>query len=725
MRCHTLPDKQDKDNKKPVGRLLWAYAQKLAFVLIVLVIILLLGSLLNDPATTSGPIYLALINIDLILAALLAFFIGRKVLMMFLERKKGLIGARLHVRLIGIFSLLAVVPAVVVSIYAGVILQQGMESWFSSRVTNVLDNSLKVSQAYFNEHGNSLLTEVISLAKDPNIRTSSFFIDTESIEEALREEMVNRNLSELSIYNKDGSLFARVSDMTPTALSTEMLTIISSDNPKPYLAIRHVEGRIIAMSPVNESLFLTATKWVHPSVLAHMDETKDAYQEYYRLRSDRNTVRLIFALILLLLTVFSLGWAIWAGLKLASRIVKPVTSLVHATNQVSAGDLDVHLDPLDDDEVGILTQAFNRMTRQMKENRSLLERKNSELDDRRKTMEGVFTGVSAGILSLDGEGVVKMANKTAREVIKARMGSKIGKFCPELEREFTNFTEKNIDIYQEQVRVNIDDETLTLLVRMVPQRAGGGKIQSVVITFDDVTALLSAQNLAAWADVAQRIAHEIKNPLTPIQLSAERLRRKYSKEITSDKETFDGLTATIVRQVDDLRKLVNEFSDFARMPAAKFEDEDIISVIDEILLLEREARPHINFVTEFEKSNIKFVCDRSQISRALTNVIQNGINSIEENAEKNKKAKKEIKIVVKMSQDGMITVSVKDTGGGLPDGTDAERLFDPYVTTRSKGTGLGLSIVRRVVGEHGGQIRLLRRKSGGAQVEITFPPSQR
>jgi two-component system nitrogen regulation sensor histidine kinase NtrY len=717
-----LPAKK-KDNKKP-NQLAWKYAKNISFVLIIAIVILILGILLRDPSTTAGPIYLALINLDLILAALLSFFVGRKVLMMFLERKKGLIGARLHVRLIGIFSLLAVVPAVVVSVYAGIILQQGMESWFSSRVTNVLDNSLKVSQAYFNEHGHSLLTEVIALSKEPNIRTSSFFIDAESIEEALREEMIAKNLSELSIYNKDGSLFARVSDMTPMAIPAEMLSAIAAEVPKPYVAILHEEGRIVAMAPVNDNLFLAATKWVHPSVLAHMDETKDAYQEYYKLRSDRNTVRLIFALILLLLTAFSLAWAIWAGLKLASRIVRPVTSLVHATNQVSAGDLDVHLDPLDDDEVGILTQAFNRMTRQLKENRSLLERKNSELDERRKIMEGIFTGVSAGILSIDSEGVVRTANKTAREVIKARMGSKLGKFCPELEREFSNFMENNVDIYQDQVRVKIGDETLTLLVRMVPQRAGGGKIQSVVITFDDVTALLSAQNLAAWADVAQRIAHEIKNPLTPIQLSAERLKRKYSDAIGSDKETFEALTDTIVRQVDDLRQLVNEFSDFARMPDATFEKEDLIQIIDEIVLLEKEARPHITFETEFKKKSVPFMCDRSQISRALTNVIQNGINSVEENAENNKKALKEIKIVVKMSQDGMITVLVKDTGGGLPEGTDAERLFDPYVTTRSKGTGLGLSIVRRVVGEHGGQIRLMRRKSGGAQVEIIFPPNQ-
>lgn len=712
------------DSKKHILTTFLNYAKRLAFAAVVIIIVLLMGYLLTDPDTTGGPVYLALINLNLLLAALLAFFIGRRLLVLFLDRKKGLIGARLHVRLIGIFSLLAVVPAVVVSIYAGIILHQGMEAWFSSRVTNVLDDSLEVSKAYFNEHGNSLLSEVEALAQDPNIKTSVFFIDVASLEEALREEVVNRNFSELSLYNKDGSLFARASDMTPIALPSDVLNSLTDEEPKSYLSISHVEGRIVAMAPVGKNLFLIATKWVHPSVLAHVDETKEAYQEYYRLRSDRDTVRLIFGLILLLLTAFSLAWAIWAGLKLASKIVKPVTSLVHATNQVSAGDLDVHLDPLDDDEVGILTQAFNRMTRQLKENRSLLERKNSELDDRRKIMEGVFTGVSAGILSIDADGTVKMANKTARDVLNARMGSNLGKFCPELKREFTTFMGNNQELYQEQVRVRTEEETLTLLVRMVPQRAGGGKVQSVVITFDDVTALLSAQNLAAWADVAQRIAHEIKNPLTPIQLSAERLKRKYGKEITEDKETFMSLTDTISRQVEDLRQLVNEFSDFARMPAAKFEEEELTDIIDEIILLEREARPHITFETDYKKAKIPFVCDRSQIRRALTNVIQNGINSIEENAENDKNAKKEIKIVVKMSQDGIITVSVKDTGGGLPEDMDCERLFDPYVTTRSKGTGLGLSIVRRVVGEHGGQIRLLRRKSGGANVEITFPNNQ-
>lgn len=683
-------------------------------------------SVMASGPSSSGPIYLALINFNLIAAAIFIIFIGRRFLLLFLERKQGLVGARLHVRLLGIFSFLAIMPAVVVAVFSVVFLNLGVEAWFSKRVTSALEGSVEVAKAYFTEHGNRLLAEAQALARDPSVKDPTFLIDPETVSEVLARERRERNLAEVTIYSKDGTVIAHAGDLAPSAPSETLLQTSTTLMGGGRLVTDYEAGRIAAITPINDSTYLVLTRWIAPAVLNHLDQTRDAYQEYYKLRSEQGSVRLVFSLFFLLITTIVLSGAIWAGLSLASRIIRPITDLVRAANRVREGDLNVRVEPIDDDEVGVLSVAFNLMTEQMQANQTLMEEQNRELDDRRRTIEAVLRGVSAGVLSLDDKGTIILANRTARKALGARTGMAIGRLGEELENMFADFADlrdSKVNVLQRQLRIKDGNRERMFMARMVPQEKGaGGKVLSTVVTFDEVTALLSAQRVAAWADVARRLAHEIKNPLTPIQLSAERIKRKYSTQITEGQDLFLSLNDTIVRNVEELRMMVNEFSDFARMPTPVFGQTDIATIVEEVLVLQRVARPDITFELELAKGeDFTLTCDRGHMRRALTNIVENAVNAIHERDENASKTRGNVKIVVEKSQDGKIIIVVRDNGKGFPD-MDTARLFDPYVTTRKKGTGLGLAIVHKVIAEHGGSVELGRRAEGGAEVTMTLPP---
>jgi two-component system nitrogen regulation sensor histidine kinase NtrY len=692
----------------------------LTFLVAIASVVLVLFNVLNDPETT-GPVLLTLINANILLVMLFALYIGRKLVLMFLERRGRLRRSRLPLRFLGIFSVLAVMPALLVAGYALYMLNQGLETWFSQKVTQALEGSLQVAQAYLDEHEKALLIEAQALAKDPNIAAPNFLLDPLAMQEILLHEQELRGLDELSLYDNDGILIS--SSVKAKLGATDLFTMLSWDDRQPKALTDYNERRVIALAPVEGGSWLLTSRGIHPSVVARMDETEEAYKEYYGLLKDRGRIRLVFTLFLLVLVFATLAGAIWAGLRLANRIVKPVTELVHATNKVSAGDLDARLTPHDDDEMGILTQSFNRMTQQLKNNRTLVEKKNRELDNRRRTMEAVLTGVSAGVIALTPQGAVQTANRIARESLNLQAGKGIEVLPQELRQMFEAFMQKPQDLLQQQIRLEREGETKTLLVRMVPQWLGVGKIAAVIVTFDDITPLLSAQKVAAWSDVARRLAHEIKNPLTPIQLSAERLRRKYTDKIdTENRELFQQLTETIVHQTEEMRRMLNEFSDFARMPTPVFQQENLLDILDEVILLEKTARANIVFKTDYKvpQEEATFICDKSHINRIITNVLENSINAINEREGK-KLPTGEIKIVVKMSQDDRLSVTVLDNGRGLPEDVAVDQLFDPYITTRKQGTGLGLAIVRRVMDEHGGQIKLSRRSRGGTSVELVLP----
>ena len=687
------------------------------------VIVIVLVHVLNDPHTT-GPVLLVLINANVLLLLVFVLYVGRHLILMFLERRGRLRRSRLPLRFLGVFTILAVLPTVLVSVYSLYMLNQGLESWFSNKVNRALEGSLQVAQAYLAEHEKSLLVETAALAKDPNLTDPTFLLDPLILREVLKYEQERRGLEELSLYDEQGLLMGTGDAASPVA--TVNIRSFLPDGEVELNSVRAIYGasdqKLTVLASLQSGGWLLTSRSIHPSVLARIDETEEAYKEYYGLLKDREKLRFIFSLFLLLLVIGTLSGAIWVGLKLAGKIVRPVTELVHATNKVSAGDLEVRLTPHDDDEMGILTQSFNRMTQQLKQQRTLVEKKNKELDVRRKTMEALLTGVSAGVIAVGNDGIVRTANKSAREMLNLRTGQRLDKISQPLWGVLQEFLDNPRELWQQQLRVEENGSNLTLLVRLVPQRAGVGKIVAVVITFDDITPLLSAQKVAAWSDVARRLAHEIKNPLTPIQLSAERLKRKYLSRLDEDQDLFQQLTETIIRQTEDMRGMLNEFSDFARMPTPVFEENNLLDIIDEVVLLEKTAHEDIEFETKYEpeKEATYIICDRSHLNRVFTNVLENAINAIKER-EKEVVEKGCIKVVVKMSLNDTLSILVQDNGRGLSEDVEIDKLFDPYVTTRKKGTGLGLAIVRRVMDEHDGQVKLQRLKQGGTSVELVLP----
>lgn len=673
----------------------------------------------------SSPAYFALINVNIAMLVLLLLYVARRVVVMVLDRRGKLRGSRLHFRVLGIFAFLAVLPALGVGATAIFLLNQGIESWFATKVSTALEGGRAVAEGYFEESGRSLLGEAVALSRDPLWQLPPLLLSHEAVAGWLRQQMGAKRLDELALVDGDGQVMASGTGFLVGSLSSEVLTYLQNVTLQPNVSpdvFRQSDGRkLIALVPLKGGWWLVAQRGVNTEMLARISETAAAYNDYMQLSVDRGRIRLVVSLFLLVLLAGTISGAVWAGIRLANKIVRPVTELVHGTNRVSAGDLTVRLQPRDDDELGVLTQAFNRMTLQLAANRDLLERKNHELDERRRFIEAILTGVSAGVVAVDEDGVVRVANQSAVSMLKLALGMRLGKVVPELGDVVQEVAQGNAvgrGVVQREVRVTIaEGDTRTLLVRLVPQGGGG---RGVVLTFDDITPLIGAQRLAAWQDVARRLAHEIKNPLTPIQLSAERLKRRYLKKLPDeDQELFAQLADTIVQQSEEMRRMTNEFSDFARMPQAQMEQEDLIELIDSVVALQR-ARGGVEFDTDYRVKTAVVNVDKGQVQRVFTNVIENAYNAIAEREGTNLPQGR-VEIVAAEQQDGMLTVEIRDNGRGLPSDVAVESLFDPYVTTRKGGTGLGLAIVKRVMDEHGGTVRLLRRKGGGTTVELSLP----
>lgn len=672
----------------------------------------------------SGPAYLTLISINLIVLGMVVLFTLRRLLVMFLDRRGRLRGGRLHIRLLGVFSILAVVPTLLVAAVAIYLLNLGIESWFSAKVNRALEGSLLVAEGYMAESEKGLVLELQALSRDPMLRDRPWLMETQTVTDWLKQQMDDRRLDALALVNEDGGIVNQGNNLAVVGLSAEILSSLQGPVAEGGASRNTPDGRVMAVVPLRNGVWLVGQRFMNPTVLARVDQTNAAFQEYEQLLAERGYIRTVVSLFMVLLSVVALAGATWSGIRLANKIVRPVTALVHGTNRVSAGDLTVRLTPNDDDEMGVLTQAFNRMTHQLSNQRELVERKNKELDERRKQMEAVLTGVTAAVLSVDAGGVVRSANQTAAEMLGVKAGKRLATCCSPLHEVWEGFVAHPRPLGQQQVKLEGADEheQTTLLVRLVPQYIEGGKVGSVVMTCDDITPLIGAQRLAAWRDVARRLAHEIKNPLTPIKLSAERLQRKYLKLMPDeDRELFQQLTTTIIQQAEDMRRMTNEFSDFARMPNAVFQQENMVDMVEQVVVLQKSARSDIRFETEYlvPRGEASIWCDRGQVNRVLVNVIENAVNAVEENeCQKDKQGR--VKVVVKKQQPDSMQVLVLDNGRGLPPDVEVNKLFDPYVTTRKKGTGLGLAIVRKVMDEHDGQVRLRRQPEGGTAVELTF-----
>ncbi|TKW61254.1 MAG: HAMP domain-containing protein [Blastochloris viridis] len=714
----------------PVFRYLrYGFVGLIGILLIVLFGILLLA---NSWPSLSGPAYLALININIIGLVLLLLYVVRRVVVMMLDRRGRLRGSRLHWRVLGMFVFLAVLPAVGTGGTAIYLLNQGIESWFATKVSVALEGGRQVAEGYLKESGRSLQADTVAMSRDPQWQLPALLLSQETVGGWLRQQMYVKQLEELAVVDSEGQVMVSGSGLKFLILPGEVIQYLQNAEFQRVNGgavwsevFRQADGRrVLAVAPLKAGLWLVAQKSLNNEMLARIEDTAMAYHDYANMMQEREKIRHVVTLFMLLLLGSTVTAAVWAGIRLANKIVKPVTELVHGTNRVSAGDLSVRLEPRDDGELGVLTQAFNRMTVQLASNRDLLERKNNELDERRRFIEAILTGVSAGVVAVDDEGIVRVANQSAIAMLKLTMGTKLAKAAPELADLVHDVSRGNVvgrGVVQHEMKVTVEEgDTRTLLVRLVPQAAtNSSNLRGVILTFDDITPLIGAQRLAAWQDVARRLAHEIKNPLTPIQLSAERLKRRYGKQITQDTDLFMQLCDTIVQQSEEMRRMTNEFSDFARMPQAQMADENMVELVDGVVVLQR-ARGGVEFITDYNVAVAMVKADKGQVTRVFTNLLENAYNAIAEREGTNLPQGR-VEIVAREQQAGMLTVEIRDNGRGLPENVEVESLFDPYVTTRKGGTGLGLAIVKRVMDEHGGTVRLLRRKTGGTTVELGFP----
>ncbi len=670
----------------------------------------------------------ALVLSNLVVLLLLGAVLAGRITRIWVEQRRGSAGSRLHVRLVLLFSVVAVTPAIVVAVFATAFFNLGIQSWFNDSVRTALNEGLEASRGYLDEHRNNIRADVLGMAND--IARDGQFVasDPYALGQILQTQTVLRGLTEAIIYEPvTGSVFAGVGPMsgfgvepappeaTEQAKNGDVAVLGSPDDN---------QVRAVVQLNTKPSLMLLIGRPVDQQILSHMVRTERAVAEYKQLDENRSGLQVTFALIFALVALLVLCAAVLIGLVLANQIARPVGRLILAAERVRAGDLSVRVPEIQSqDDVAGLSRAFNRMTGQLASQRTELMDAYSQIDGRRRFTETVLAGVSAGVIGLDASANVELPNRAASELVgmdlMAAIGLPLGQVVPEFAPLLDQAADQPERARTAEVQIGPPSRRRTLLVR-IGADLHGGRPDGYVVTFDDITELQSAQRKAAWADVARRIAHEIKNPLTPIQLSAERLKRRFTKEITSDPETFAQCADTIVRHVGDIGRMVDEFSAFARMPLPVLRPEDAGRIAREALILQRSARPEIVWSTEIPERGPMALCDRRLVGQALTNLLQNAADAVAMRPRGPGEPAGRISLSVRAT-DGLVTLQVRDDGVGFPD-EDRERLTEPYVTHKPKGTGLGLAIVKKIMEDHGGSLALDDCTDGpGAVATLSLP----
>ncbi len=662
---------------------------------------------------------------DLIVLLLLAVVIAWRVVALWVERRRGSAGSRLHVRMVRLFGFVSVVPAIIVALASVVFFNFGMQSWLSTQVRTVLEESVAVAEAYLHEHKQNIRADVLAMAQDLSRDAVTLEGNPTLFNRVVDFQTRVRELSEAVVFDGSGAVRARsgfsylleIDPIPPSAMEQARkgeVAILTGQDDDRVRALVRLDGFL--------DMYLFVGRIVDPKVVAHTTRTRGAVERFERLEFQRAGMQVSFALVFVGIALVLLLAASWVGLLMASQLSRPLSALIAATERVRAGDLTARVPEQGaPDEIGSLSRAFNRMTNDLEQNRRELLEANRQLDQRRRFTEAVLEGVSAGVIGLDEQGRVNLPNASASELLgltaDRMIGQPLGEVVPEMETLL--YDARRIHSgrpIESEVRLQRAKETRTLLTRVSVERDGEAII-GYVVTFDDVSDLVAAQRKAAWADVARRIAHEIRNPLTPIQLSAERLKRKYLGEIVSDPETFVICTDTIVRHVGDIGRMVDEFSSFARVPAPVIRLENMTDLCRQAVFLQRNAHSEIAYTTELPDHAVYYRCDGRQVSQALTNLLLNAAEAIHGRGGEAAQGS----IVVRLRYgDGATVIEVEDNGKGLPEEA-RERLTEPYFTTRIKGTGLGLAIVKKIMEDHGGRLRLEDGPMGGARVLLELP----
>lgn len=651
----------------------------------------------------SPPLTAALLVVNLIPAITLLVLLGRRIAKGRAAQSVIATSGRLHVRLVVLFSLIASIPMLLVVIFASLLFQYGVEFWFSDRARGMLENANNLARGYYDQNRRDVGEETITMASDLRSFLTERGIDHPEFAENYSFQVLTRKLNESAIIQigEDGvpRTAAAVNpanigegpkitkDVLDQLMNGQGYVVIAKPNKIESVTALDLESRV----------FLYAARDSDMLALSQWERAQSVLADYDMLFSRSRSLQLQFNVALFFVSLFMVGIALWVALAVADRLVRPVNELVDAAKRITEGDLATRVPTsLDKDEIGTLGRAFNRMTERLETQTSALLTANEQLGNRRAFIETVLESVTAGILSLDQDGNVSLINSHAQALIAKEseflLDKKLSDIAPEFAKLIDEGTENAI------IQFSSDNEIRTLEVQIVKGKQGH------VITFEDITQQLLDQRRAAWSDVARRIAHEIKNPLTPIQLAAERLQRRFGKNIEEGAPIFAQLTGTIIRQVGDLRNIVDEFSSFARMPKPVFREENMVDIAKQAVFLQEVAHPDIGFRFDAESPTISLVCDRRQLGQALTNIVKNAVEAIEQKAAANDDfSMKDGKISLRVYRvEDEVEIRLEDNGIGLP--AERERIVEPYMTTRDKGTGLGLAIVKKIIEEHFGDI---------------------
>jgi two-component system nitrogen regulation sensor histidine kinase NtrY len=671
-----------------------------------------------------------LINAATIL--LLIAIIIREVWLVVQARRRGRAAARLHVQIVSLFSVIAVLPAVLVAVVANVTIDRGLDRLFSGLTRQVIQNSLVIARAYTNEHAQLISGDILGMANDIAYARPLFDQDRRTFRELLTAGATSRNLPSAVLIDKDRNVLESAQTGIQLAFAPPPSEILSNvGETEPEISVIPEQNYVAAVIRLRafSDVFLYVARPLDPGVVAQLTQTEASAAEYANMESRRLGIQVAFALMFAVIALTILMASVLIGLNFANWLVAPIRNLMSAANIVSTGDLHVQV-PVHKSEGDLaqLGQTFNKMTQELRTQRDELVSASDLIDSRRRFIEAVLSAASAGIIGVDASGSVGILNRSAEKLIghaeSETLDHPLSDVLPELDDMMKTAREGTQRLVQGQITITRDGHERNLSVRVSAEQTGQSR-DSYIITLDDITDLVSAQRTSAWGDVARRIAHEIKNPLTPIQLSAERIRRKFGKVIVEDKGIFEQCTDTIVRQVDDIRRMVDEFSRFARMPKPVMEGEDVADTVRQAVFLMKVGHPDLDIVAEIKQDPMRAQFDRRLISQALTNIIKNATEAIEQ-VPPDELGKGRIDVIAAQENDDIV-IDVIDNGIGLPK-VSRSRLLEPYVTTRQKGTGLGLAIVGRVLEDHGGRIELkdaedFRPGQRGAWMRLRFAVS--
>ncbi len=696
----------------------------LAAVLTVTSVALGASPKIMGPLGPASPPVLVLLVLGLMLLSALGAILGFRVLRLIGARSTDP-GARLHVRFVAMFGLAAVAPAVIVALFFGVLVTRGVDAWFGARVQSVVENSTTVARSYVEEQVTSIGAHVATMAGVLNNAAPTLADSPVAYSRYLRDLAADNGFSAAYVIDGEGRVLARADRPGgPGLLIPPASTFKAADEGDVSVGTFESADLLRALYRLKSypDAYLYAVKPLNHGIFSHLRETEASLADYRTAKRSRLRIQAAFALSYLETVLLVLVGAVWLGMSAAASLAQPIARLVQAAGRVAAGDLGARVETgRDPEEIAVLSRAFNRMTFDLGRQQEALRDAHVDAELRRAFTEAVLLGVSAGVIGLDATGRVSAINRQADLLLglspDVSLGRRLTDIAPELEpvadRASQSAKGSRAGEAEEEVNVTRDGET-----RRLRARASHGA-EGVVLTFDDITGLVAAQRNAAWKDVARRIAHEIKNPLTPIQLSAERLRRKYRPGVTSDPETFDRCTDTIIRQVGHIGRMVDEFSAFARMPAPKFALRDVSELVRAAAFAQRVADPAVEIALDAGQPRT-IDCDADIVGQALANVLKNAGESIAARQVQEPDLAGRIDVTL-VDSDDRIDVVVEDNGVGLPR-ENRDRLVEPYVTTREKGTGLGLAIVKRILEEHGGRLTLTDRLAGqGARVVLSFP----